>query len=251
MVTRSKSRQSRMVLPDRHPLSLWGKRCGCRKVSCLTCSKQRKVVRRTFRSGLLVFRCRATSVRTTAPASEESIVMTNWAKAASLLFVGLCLGGTGPALSEEQKCPESDSGISLPTGFCATIFADKVGHARQLLVAPDGTVYVNTWSGVYFGTDTPPAGGFLIALKDTKGTGHADVNVRFGPTARRYGHSTVQELALCRDRRSHRSLRLEGWRNGPFSQTRDDTQRHAAQRRPPHAPLRHRWARQSSCIDGI
>ena len=100
--------------------------------------------------------------------------MTNWAKAALVLFLGLCLSGTGPALSEEQKCPESDSGISLPTGFCATIFSDKVGHARQLLVAPDGTVYVNTWSGVYYGNDTPPSGGFLIALKDTKGTGHAD-----------------------------------------------------------------------------
>ena len=113
--------------------------------------------------------------------------MTNrrggWVKAWLVLaFVGLCLGGTVPAFSEEQKCPESDSGLSLPTGFCATIFADKVGHARQLAVTPDGTVYVNTWSGVYYGNDTPHEGGFLVALKDTKGTGQADVNVRFGPT---------------------------------------------------------------------
>ena len=49
-------------------------------------------------------------------------------------------------------------------------------------MTPDGTVYVNTWSGVYYGNDKPHDGGFLIALKDTKGTGHADVNVRFGPT---------------------------------------------------------------------
>jgi glucose/arabinose dehydrogenase len=70
----------------------------------------------------------------------------------------------------------------LPDGFCATIFAEKVGHARQLAVAPDDTVYVNTWSGVYYKNDTPPPGGFLVALKDTKGTGQADVNVRFGPT---------------------------------------------------------------------
>ena len=70
----------------------------------------------------------------------------------------------------------------MPNGFCATIFADNVGHARQLVVASDGAVYVNTWSGVYYNNDTPPEGGFLIALKDTKGTGHADVNVRFGPT---------------------------------------------------------------------
>jgi glucose/arabinose dehydrogenase/cytochrome c5 len=70
----------------------------------------------------------------------------------------------------------------LPSGFCATVFADKIGHARQLVVAPDNTVYVNTWSGVYYNNDKPHEGGFLVALKDTKGSGHADVNVRFGPT---------------------------------------------------------------------
>jgi glucose/arabinose dehydrogenase len=96
--------------------------------------------------------------------------------------LAMCLGGTVPGFSEEQKCPESDPGLSLPDGFCATIFADKVGHARQLAVTPDGTVYINTWSGRYYGHDTPHPGGFLIALKDTNGTGHADVKVRFGPT---------------------------------------------------------------------
>ncbi len=43
-------------------------------------------------------------------------------------------------------------------------------------------VYVNTWSGRYYGNDKPHSGGFLVALQDTKGTGHADVNVRFGDT---------------------------------------------------------------------
>ena len=99
-----------------------------------------------------------------------------------LVSLAACLAATIPAFSEEQDCPETDTGVSLPSGFCATIFADKVGHARQLAVAPDGTVYVNTWSGIYYGNDKPHDGGFLIALKDTKGTGHADVNVRFGPT---------------------------------------------------------------------
>ncbi len=99
-----------------------------------------------------------------------------------LVSITTCLAATIPAFSEEQDCPETDTGVSLPSGFCATIFADKVGHARQLAVAPDGTVYVNTWSGIYYGNDKPHDGGFLIALKDTKGTGHADVNVRFGPT---------------------------------------------------------------------
>ena len=93
-----------------------------------------------------------------------------------------------PAYSEDHKCPETDAGLSLPSGFCATIFADKIGHARQLAVAPDGRVYVNTWSGIYYGNDKPHDGGFLVALKDTKGTGHADVDVRFGPTLAEGAH---------------------------------------------------------------
>ena len=65
-----------------------------------------------------------------------------------LVSLAACLAATIPAVSEDQKCPETDTGLSLPSGFCATIFADKIGHARQLAVAPDGTVYVNTWSGI-------------------------------------------------------------------------------------------------------
>jgi glucose/arabinose dehydrogenase/mono/diheme cytochrome c family protein len=76
-------------------------------------------------------------------------------------------------------CTEDNGGIALPPGFCATVFADNLGHARHLAVAPDGVVYVNTWSGAYY-RDQPPAGGFLIALRDTHGTGRADVIRRFG-----------------------------------------------------------------------
>jgi hypothetical protein len=70
----------------------------------------------------------------------------------------------------------------LAPGFCATVFADNIGHARHLVVAPNGVVYVNTWSGRYYGNDKPPAGGFLVALQDTGGNGHADVDIRFGQT---------------------------------------------------------------------
>ncbi|MBV8842582.1 MAG: PQQ-dependent sugar dehydrogenase [Bryobacterales bacterium] len=48
-----------------------------------------------------------------------------------------------------------------------------------MVVAPNGVVYVNTWS--YYGNDESPPGGFLIALQDTKGDGHANVIRRFGP----------------------------------------------------------------------
>jgi glucose/arabinose dehydrogenase len=84
-------------------------------------------------------------------------------------------------------CPQDDSGLKLPAGFCATIFADGIGHARHLVVAPNGVVYVNTWSGRYYGNDAPHAGGFLVALQDTTGAGKANVNERFGETVQRGG----------------------------------------------------------------
>ena len=81
-----------------------------------------------------------------------------------------------------EVCAGDNGGITLPPGFCATVFADNIGHARQMAVAPNGVLYVNTWSGVYYRNDTPPPGGFLVALKDTNGSGRADVVTRFGET---------------------------------------------------------------------
>jgi glucose/arabinose dehydrogenase/mono/diheme cytochrome c family protein len=87
-----------------------------------------------------------------------------------------------PSPPASAMCPDDDSGLTLPPGFCATIFADGIGHARHLAVASNGVVYINTWSGRYFGNDRPHPGGFLVALKDTTGAGKADFNQRFGET---------------------------------------------------------------------
>ena len=83
-----------------------------------------------------------------------------------------------PASAGVPPCP--NGGLTLPEGFCATVFADSMGHPRHLAVSSNGTVYVNTWSGKYYGNDTPPAGRFLVALRDTTGDGRADVVARFG-----------------------------------------------------------------------
>jgi glucose/arabinose dehydrogenase/mono/diheme cytochrome c family protein len=106
-------------------------------------------------------------------------------------FIGL-LSATGSSslaqaerdtdAARPQACAGDNGGITLPSGFCATVFADNIGHARQMAVAPNGVVYVNTWSGAYYRNDTPPPGGFLVALQDTNGDGRADVAVRFGET---------------------------------------------------------------------
>ena len=95
---------------------------------------------------------------------------------------GAATESNASAQNDAVSCPGKDPGITLPPGFCATVFADNLGHARHLTVTSNGVVYVNTWSGLYYGNDKPPAGGFLVALKDTDGDGKADVVSRFGKT---------------------------------------------------------------------
>jgi glucose/arabinose dehydrogenase/mono/diheme cytochrome c family protein len=92
------------------------------------------------------------------------------------------------ASNRSSACPNDDSGLTLPPGFCATVFADDVGHARHMAVAPNGVVYVNTWSGRYYGNSGDRAGGFLVALQDTNGSGKANTIERFGETAQTGGH---------------------------------------------------------------
>src|SRR5438128_223948 len=73
------------------------------------------------------------------------------------LYAGLIIGlllTTGSLLAArgEQRtttkpvCADDNGGITLPAGFCATVFADNVGHASHLVVAPNGVVYVNSGS---------------------------------------------------------------------------------------------------------
>jgi glucose/arabinose dehydrogenase len=108
----------------------------------------------------------------------------NWAAVAG----ALCLGSSGAwAQMKSQACAGDETDLRLPSGFCATLFADGIGHARHLVAAPNGVVYVNTWSGRYYGNDVPHAGGFLVALQDTSGAGKANVNQRFGATVQSGG----------------------------------------------------------------
>jgi glucose/arabinose dehydrogenase/mono/diheme cytochrome c family protein len=115
---------------------------------------------------------------------------------ALVAVAALCVGGwlasaqsqsNSGAKTKAQGCPNDDSALQLSAGFCATVFADGIGHARHLVVAPSGVVYVNTWSGAYYGNERPPAGGFLVALKDRTGSGKADVTERFGETVQSGG----------------------------------------------------------------
>src|SRR3979490_2234455 len=88
--------------------------------------------------------------------------------------------GMLPSHAATTDCKGEAVGVTLPDGFCATIFADNIGHARQMAFGPDGTLYVNTWSGIYYNNGAVPAGGFIVALKVTRGDGHPTVSQRLG-----------------------------------------------------------------------
>ena len=134
--------------------------------------------------------------------------------------------------------------------FCATVFADNIGHARHMVVAPNGVVYVNTWSGRYYANDEnakAPDGGFLLALQDTTGNGRADKVVRFGPAVES-GNAGGTGIALYNgalfrgNERSHRPLRLAAGRDRADRGARGRRFGAAAHRRPSHASVQDRCA---------
>ena len=71
----------------------------------------------------------------------------------------------------DARCAPDNGGITLPSGFCATIFADSLAQPRHLVVAPNGDVFVAL------------SGGGVMALRDGNGDGVADERNKIG-TAR-------------------------------------------------------------------
>src|ERR1700753_4278035 len=82
----------------------------------------------------------------------------------STVLVLVLAAVAAPAAASAAECRNQDTGITLSPGFCATIFADNLGHVRHLAVSSDNVVYANTWSGRYYHNDTPPAGGLPRVL---------------------------------------------------------------------------------------
>lgn len=84
---------------------------------------------------------------------------------------------SGKPVVRTGECEDDNAGLTLPAGFCARIYADDVGAARHLAVAPNGDVYVaiedaNTASA---GTTRMRGRGGLFAFRDTSGDGRADL----------------------------------------------------------------------------
>lgn len=75
-----------------------------------------------------------------------------------------------PAIADHHE--GADTGITLPEGFSATVFADDIGPVRHIAVRDDGTVY----GMLYNRADE----GGIVALRDEDGDGKADVIRYFG-----------------------------------------------------------------------
>ena len=85
------------------------------------------------------------------------------------------------AAAAAPSCPGNNAGLTLPAGFCATVFADSIGGGRHVAVASNGDVYVSIASpGAEPGKPKPPPAAAFAALRDTNHDGRADIVMRVG-----------------------------------------------------------------------
>lgn len=126
--------------------------------------------------------------------SHRSINSLALASLVGALFAGACGGGdkapaAGAADSASKVagtgagCPGDNAGLTLPAGFCATVFADSIVRGRHVVVASNGDVYV-TIDGTRSEREqsaevtTPEQTASVAALRDTNRDGRADVVAR-------------------------------------------------------------------------
>ena len=92
-----------------------------------------------------------------------------WVTCSALAISALA---SAPA-SAAPACDPGNGGITLPKGFCAMVAVDNVGTARHAVAVANGDLYVALQA------NGGRAGG-VMALHDSKGDGHFDVQKKFG-----------------------------------------------------------------------
>jgi glucose/arabinose dehydrogenase len=105
-----------------------------------------------------------------------------------VLVLASCSGGDrAPGGADSARtaaasavCPGDNAGLTLPAGFCATVFADSIPHGRHAVVASNGDLYVTLEATpspekVIAGVAGPPPPVSVAALRDTNHDGRADI----------------------------------------------------------------------------
>src|ERR1035437_7211359 len=100
---------------------------------------------------------------------------------AGITMLALVAIAATPSTHRAVPCAADNAGLTLPPGFCATIFADNLDGPRHMVVAPNGDLIVNVLSpragaAGYSagGTRAPPL------LRATNGDGKAHTIIRLG-----------------------------------------------------------------------
>ena len=118
------------------------------------------------------------------------------APAFAIAVAGACSNGeksatagadsTATTATAPAACPDTSAGLTLPNGFCATVFADSITHGRHVVVASNGDVYVTVEGTMpspekqISGADKGSAPYSFAALRDTNRDGRADIIKRVG-----------------------------------------------------------------------
>lgn len=98
--------------------------------------------------------------------------MKNGRKLLTIAFVVVVFFIASALKKEAAIYAERDSSISLPDGFSASLFAEKLGRARHVAVHPKGNVYIK------LGRARDGKG--IVRLRDTNNDGKADDSMFFG-----------------------------------------------------------------------
>jgi glucose/arabinose dehydrogenase len=92
------------------------------------------------------------------------------ARRITLAIAAVTLATAGPFAQQPKPLPAVQlAKVSLPPGFQIAVYADGVTSARQMALAPDGTVFVGTL-GLFSNTKI----GNVYAVRDTNRDGRAD-----------------------------------------------------------------------------
>ncbi|HEU4995508.1 MAG TPA: PQQ-dependent sugar dehydrogenase [Gemmatimonadaceae bacterium] len=107
------------------------------------------------------------------------------------------------SLPSTPPCTSDNAGLKLPSGFCATLFADSLSAPRHMVVAPNGDVIVAI-------RNTQKDTGGVVVLRDADGDGKAEARAKFG----KFNATEVRLLGSSLYTETSTDILRYAWRGG-------------------------------------